>query len=114
MKKSFTLFSTLILVFLFSLVCIKIYELKSISSINIINQYKYIQAKNHLNFLEEYINTLNDFETLKKIQIKNEKFDILALIHKQSNKTYEIELIVKALNFNVRVYKKILKVSFKE
>lgn len=45
MKKAFTLFSVLILVFIFSILAVRIYETKSINSINIINKYKYIQAK---------------------------------------------------------------------
>jgi len=109
MKKSFSLFSTLILVFIFSISAIKIYELKSISSTNIINQYKYIQAKNHLNFLEEYIKSLNNLNNLEKIQIENEKYEILALVKKIENKKFEIQLSVKAVGFDIRVYKKVLK-----
>lgn len=106
MKKSFTLFSTLILIFIFSLLAIKIYEVKSISSINIRNQYKYIQAKNHLIFLEEYIHSIDDLKTLDKIQIENLKFDIFALIKKIDVK-YEIELIVKAIDSDIRLHKSI-------
>ena len=106
MKKSFTLFSTLILIFIFSMLAIKIYEVKSISSINITNQYRYIQAKNHLIFLEEYIHSIDDLKTLDKIQIENIKFDIFALIKKVDVK-YEIELIVKAIDSDIRLYKSI-------
>ena len=106
MKKSFTLFSTLILIFIFSLLAIKIYEVKSLSSINIRNQYKYIQAKNHLIFLEEYIHSIDDLKTLDKIQIENLKFDIFALIKKIDVK-YEIELIVKAIDSDIRLHKSI-------
>ncbi len=107
MIKSFTLFSTIILVFIFSIISINLYELKSINSLNIQNQYKYIQAKNHLLFLEKYINTLDNFESLDKIQVQNEKFEIIASIKKISEKKFEIEMFVKALDFNVRVYKTI-------
>lgn len=106
MKKSFTLFSTLILVFIFSMIAVNLYELKSISSLNIQNQYKYIQAKNHLIFLEEYLKNLENLESLNKIQIENEKFEIIALIKKIEEKKYEIQMWVKAIDFNVRVYKK--------
>lgn len=102
-KKSFGLFSTLILVFIFSILAIKIFETKSINSQNIINQYKYIQAKNHLNFLEEYIKSL-DLETIDKIKIENEKFNIYATIEKKTT-TYNIDLYCEALNFNIRVHK---------
>lgn len=110
MIKSFTLFSTIILVFIFSIISINLYELKSINSLNIQNQYKYIQANNHLLFLEKYINTLNsldNLESLDKIQVQNEKFEIIASIKKISEKKFEIEMFVKALDFNVRVYKTI-------
>ena len=105
-KKSFTLFSTLILVFIFSMLTVKIFEVKSISSINIENQYNYIQGKNHLIFLEEYLNSLNDLSGLDKIQIENNSYDIYALVKKVDTK-YEIELIVEAIDFDIRIYKKI-------
>lgn len=106
MKKSFTLFSTLVLVFIFSIIAVNLYEIKSISSINIQNQYKYIQAKNHLLFLEEYLKNLESLDSLEKVQIENEKFEIIALIEKIEEEKYEIEMWVKAIDFNVRVYKK--------
>lgn len=106
MKKAFTLFSTLVLVFIFSVIIVNIFEVKSLSSVNIQKQYKYIQAKNHLVFLEEYVKSLADLEKLNKIQIKDEKYIIFALIKKVNTK-YEIELIVEALDFNIRVYKRI-------
>ncbi len=108
MIKSFTLFSTIILVFIFSIISVNLYELKSINSLNTQSQYKYIQAKNHLYFLEKYIKTLENIETLDKIQIENTKFKIIALFEKISEKEYEIEMSVKANDFNVRVYKTIL------
>ncbi len=107
MIKSFTLFSTILLIFIFSIISINLYELKSINSSNIQNQYKYIQAKNHLFFLEKYINTLDNFESLDKIQIENTKFNIIALLKKISENKYEIEMSVKAIDFNVRVHKSI-------
>lgn len=111
MIKAFTLFSTIILVFIFSVISVNLYELKSINSLNIQNQYKYIQAKNHLNFLEVYIKSLNDFESIDsidKLQIENSKFEIIALFKKLSETKYEIEMFVKAIDFNVRVYKTIV------
>lgn len=107
MIKSFTLFSTIILVFIFSIISINLYELKSINSVNTQNQYKYIQANNHLHFLEKFIETLEDIETLDKIQIENTKFEIIALFKKVSEEKYEIEMSVRAIGFNVRIYKSI-------
>ncbi len=107
-KKGFVLLSTLILIFIFSLLIIKIYEIKSINSVNIKNQYRYIQAKNHLFFLEEYINSLNDLNSIDKVKIENDDYDIFALIKKNENK-FEIELIVEDLNFKIRVYKTLIR-----
>ncbi|WP_320036343.1 hypothetical protein [Halarcobacter sp.] len=106
-KKAFLLFSTLILIFIFSILSIKIFENKSISSENILNQYNYIQAKNHLKFLEEYVLSIKSLDLIDKIQIKNSKFDIIALIEKKDG-DFEVELIVKAKNENIRVYKRVI------
>lgn len=105
MKKSFVLFSTIVLIFIFSIIAVNLYELKSISSINIQNQYKYIQSKNHIEFLEEYIRSLNILENIEDIKIDNDKYEIKAIIKKIEDSKYEVELSVKAINYNVRVYK---------
>ncbi len=105
-KKSFTLFSTLLLVFIFSILIIKIYETKTISSINILNQYKYIQAKNHLLFLEEYIKALDNLKALDKIKIEDINYEIFAQIE-ETNTKYDVELVVKAKDSSVRVYKRV-------
>ncbi|WP_417328567.1 hypothetical protein [Halarcobacter sp.] len=102
MKKAFTLFSVLILVFIFSILAVKIYEVKSINSINIINKYKYIQAKNHLAFLEEYIKSLSDYSSFKKLAIEDENYSINAYVKEEIN-FYKIELVVKANNHDIRV-----------
>ena len=106
MKKSFTLLSTLILISLFSILIIKIFEVKNIASTNILNQYNYIQAKNHLNFLEEYINSLDSLELIDKIQIKDDRFNIIAQIEK-IDEDFIAYLDVKSINYNIRVFKKI-------
>ncbi len=106
MKKSFSLFSTLVLIFIFSILALKIYEISSINSKNIINQYKYLQAQNHLKFLQEYIHSLENLDLLNKIQIKDEFFEIFAYISKLENQNYEIEFSVKAIDFDIRVHKK--------
>ena len=107
-RDAFTLFSTLILIFIFSILIIKIFEVKSISSVNIVNQYRYIQAKNHLTFLEQYLNSLSDLSSIDKIKIENSDFDIFALIKKNEEK-FEVELIVEDLDFDIRVYKTLIK-----
>ncbi|RXJ90364.1 hypothetical protein CRV01_04190 [Arcobacter sp. CECT 8983] len=107
MKKAFTLFSVLILLFIFSILAVKIYETKSISSINIVNKYKYIQAKNHLLFLEEYIKSLSDYNSFKKVTIEDENYSINAYVIEEIN-SYKIELVVKANEYNIRLQKVII------
>ncbi|NVJ52096.1 MAG: hypothetical protein HWD90_00285 [Campylobacteraceae bacterium] len=102
MKKAFTLFSVLILLFIFSILAVKIYETKTINSINIVNKYKYIQAKNHLMFLEEYVKSLSDYSSLEKLTIDDENYSINAYVQEELN-SYKIELIVKANEDNIRV-----------
>lgn len=106
-KKAFTLFFVLILIFILSLLSIRVYEIKSLSSTNIANQYNYIQAKNHLEFLQEYVNSIDNLNLLEKVQIENDKFEIFALIEKIEEKKFMIELNVQSINYNIRVYKKV-------
>lgn len=106
MKKSFTLFSTIILLFIFSVLIINIFETKSLNSKNIQNQYLYIQAKNHLNFLEEYINSLKNFSSLEKIQIEDTHFNIIAKIRKKE-KNYEVNLYINSNSHNISLHKKV-------
>ena len=106
-KKAFTLFFVLILVFILSLLAIRVYELKSFSSINISKQYNYLQAKNHLAFLKEYLNHIN-LENIEKIEIENNKFNIFAHIKKEA-KTYEIKLYVSSKFYNVSLHEITLK-----
>ncbi len=107
MKKSFILFFVLAFVFLLSIISIRIYEVKSFSSFNIINQYKNLQVKNHLIFLEEYLKSLKNLELLKKVEIEDKDYKIEAFIKKIKDKKYEARLIIKAINYNVRIHKKI-------
>lgn len=102
MKKAFTLFSVIVLLFVFSLLAIKIYETKSITSINIVNNYKYIQGKNHLLFLEEYVNSLNSFQDIEKISFEEGEFLCSALVEEKEN-YYEIQIEVKSQIDNIRL-----------
>ncbi len=106
-KKSFTLFSTLVLILIFSILIINIFETKSMSSSNIQKQYTYIQAKNHLKFLEEYIYSLKDFKTIDKIEIEDNHFGIFADIIKEV-KNYEVDLYVKSKLHNISIHKKLI------
>jgi len=108
MKKSFTLLSTILLVFVFASLSIYLYELKSINSVNITNQYLYIQGKNHLDFLEEYLEQIPSLDKTNKIEIENEHFLIYSHIKKQVS-NYELDLYVKSKTHNISLHKKIFR-----
>lgn len=108
MKKSFTLLFTILIVTILSLISIKIFETKSVNSTNLTNKYVYIQALNHLIFLEEYINSLEEIDDINEIIIDNKAFYIKAIFKKIALK-HKISLEVKAKNFKVRVQKTLTK-----
>ena len=105
-KKSFTLFSTLVLIFVFSILIVNIFETKALTSSNIQKKYLHIQAKNHQSFLEEYINKLKSLRNLDKIKIDDKNFDIFAEIIKK-NKNYEVDLYIKSKLHNISLHKKV-------
>lgn len=104
MKKSFTLLITILLLVIFSLVSLQILQTKAIKSQNISNQFLYIQAKNHLDFLEEYILSI-DLKDIDSIKISDDFFLINAV--KSQDEKY-INLYVEAYDFNIRATKRLL------
>ncbi len=100
MKKAFTLLFTILFLTILAFVSIKILENRAINSTNIKNQYLYIQANNHIEFLSEYLKSLKNIEENAIIQIPNKKFIIKAYINKN-----KADLFVKSKEYNVRVYK---------
>lgn len=106
MKKSFTLLSTILLILVFSSISVIIFENKSINNINLKNQYLYVQGKNHLKFLEEYLEKEN-LEDIKTIRIEDKNFDIYANIQIQ-NEEYELNLYVKSKKHNISLHKTII------
>ena len=75
LKKSFSLFITIILVMLFSTLSISILETKVISTN--IDKLKYlnIQANIHLKYVKEYINTHTNDEILE-LNLNDNRFDL--------------------------------------
>ncbi len=98
MKKSFSLFLTILIIGTFSFVSIKYFELKSFKTNNIKNQIVYIQAKNHMNFLKKISKTY-DFN--EKLEVQNSEFLIYAL-KKDSN----IHYFVKSKKESINLYEK--------
>ncbi len=86
---------------IFSILSIYILQTKSVQKVNLQNQYLYIQAKNHLNFFEDYIKTL-DLKDKKKIELEDDIFYIYAKIDKKN-----INIFVKSKNYSIRLYKTI-------
>ncbi|WP_419675961.1 hypothetical protein ACN2CX_02800 [Aliarcobacter butzleri] len=58
MKKAYTLLITIVLISTFSYLGVLILETKALKNQNLSNQYLYIQAKNHLNFFEDFVTGL--------------------------------------------------------
>jgi len=108
MKKANTLILTLVLVFAFALVSNLILEKVSISFNTTKKQILYLQSKNHLEFLKEYISSLSNTEIkdVDKISIEDDYFLILATKSKEFNGYL---LIVESIEHKIRTtYKLIL------
>lgn len=106
MKKSFSLLSTILLILVFSSISVIMFENKSINNVNLKNQYLYIQGKNHLDFLEEYIKSIN-LDDVNKIEIENKNFEIYAKVEKKTE-NFEINLYSKSKTHNIALHKTIL------
>ncbi len=100
------LFLTLFLVSVFSFVLVFIFQTKSIQSKNIQNQYLYIQANNHKEFLLSYIKTLN-LEKINKLEIQDDIFFIKANIKKIKEK-FNIDIFIKAKDYDISLHQKLI------
>ena len=107
MKKSYTLLITIVLITLFSILGIFILETKSLRAENLTNQYLYIQAKNHKNFLKDYLKSI-DLTNINDFEIEDDLFDIFAKIEK-NNSIFTIHIFVKAKDYDISLYEKIIK-----
>ena len=107
MKKAYSLLITITLITLFSVLGIFILETKSLRSENLTNQYLYIQAKNHKNFLKDYLKSI-DLTNINHFEIKDDLFDIYAKIEK-NNSIFTIHIFVKAKDYNISFYEKVVK-----
>lgn len=104
MKKSFTLFVTIVLFSVFTYVTFDILQTKAIKSENIKNQFLYIQAKNHIFFLEDYLKNI-DLKDIDSLKVDDNFFDIKA----QKSKDFEGYLLsVSSNDSNIKITKKFL------
>lgn len=107
MKKSFMLLITILFLSIFSYISILILQTKAISNKNLENQYLYIQAKNHIDFLKNYLNSI-ELKDIQKIEIKDNIFKIYAKIDTQEEH-HIIDMFVKAKNYDISIYEKVVK-----
>jgi len=107
MKKSYTLLITIVLITLFSILSIFILETKSLRAENLTNQYLYIQAKNHKNFLKDYLNSI-DLTNINDFEIEDDLFKIYAKIE-QNNSIFTINVFVKAKDYDISLYERVIK-----
>lgn len=107
MKKAYTLLLTIVLITTFSVLGIFILETKSLKNTNLTNQYLYIQAKNHKNFLKNYINEL-DLKEITHLKVDDDLFDIFAQIE-QKGSIFYVDIFVKAKDYNISLYERITK-----
>lgn len=107
MKKAYTLLLTIVLITTFSILGIFILETKSLKNTNLTNQYLYIQAKNHKNFLKNYINEL-DLKEITHLKVDDDLFDIFAQIE-QKGSIFNVDIFVKAKDYNISLYERITK-----
>ncbi len=107
MKKSFSLLITIFLLAIFSYLAVSILETKSLRNTNLQNQYLYLQAKNHKEFLKAYIKSI-DLKNINHLTIEDNFFEIYALIKKKTN-SFEIDFFVKSKKFDISIHEKIIK-----
>jgi len=105
MKKAYTLLMAIVLVTIFSVLGIFILETKSLRSVNLTNQYLYLQAKNHKNFLKDYLKNI-DLSNINDFEIKDDLFNIYAKIEK-NNSIFTIHIFVKAKDYDISLYEKV-------
>lgn len=103
MKKAYTLFITLSLLLIFSILAKQILEVNSLKYEAIKQEAIYLQAKNHLRFLEEYLISL-DLKNIENIKIEDSFFQISA---RKTPREDAFLLIVESFDYKVRVTKKL-------
>ena len=107
MKKAYTLLLTIVLITTFSVLGVFILETKSLRSTNLTNQYLYIQAKNHKNFLKDYLKSI-DLGGINHLKIEDDLFDIYVRIESKDS-IFTIHIFVKAKDYDISFYERIVK-----
>ena len=109
-KKAYTLLITIVLISLFSYLIISTMQTKSFANKNIQNQYLHIQAKNHLEFFRNHINSMSteQLKNMNKVELKDEFFKIEANI-KNTNSNLQIDIFVKSISFDIRLHERVIR-----
>ncbi|RXJ94950.1 hypothetical protein CRU94_07385 [Arcobacter sp. AHV-9/2010] len=107
MKKSYILFSTLIIVVIFSFVAKNILETNALKSRVVNEKLHFIQAKSHLIFLENYLLSMSQSELDNFSSLQIDDNDFLLTIKKYDDTTKKYFLVVSSSKFKVRVTKTI-------
>lgn len=109
-KKAYTLLITIVLISLFSYLIISTMQTKSFANKNIQNQYLYIQAKNHMDFFRNHINSMNTdkLKSMNKLELKDDLFKIEANI-KDINSNLQIDIFVKSISFDIRLHERVIR-----
>lgn len=103
MKKAFSTLLLLSIITLFSAFILFAFEIKSMQSENIKNEYLQLQAKLHLEFLKKVALQLND-NSINKLLYEDELFELKIEIQ---NNTYDI--FVHAKHHNVALHEQLIK-----
>lgn len=109
-KKAYTLLITIVLISLFSYLIISTMQTKSFANKNIQNQYLYIQAKNHMDFFKNHINSMSteQLKSMNKLELKDDFFEIEANIN-NTNSKLQIDIFVKSISFDIRLHQRVIR-----
>jgi len=103
MKNGFSSLITLLLLSIFAGLLIFTFEVKAIKSENIKNEYLQIQAKLHMDFLNDISKTLND-ETIKTLEFNDDVFRLKIEVLENT-----IELYVSSVHHNVSLHTTVIR-----
>ncbi|ADG92486.1 conserved hypothetical protein [Arcobacter nitrofigilis DSM 7299] len=118
MKNSFSLLITLILISIFSFFTILILQTKSLSISNLTNSYLQTQAKLHMDFFKNYINSINLKDNcIENLYFNNDIYKLkakvtfekgcLSTLHQ--NATIDIFVNAKTLNNEITLHEQLIK-----
>ena len=103
MKKSYSLLIIMVLILLFSSLIIFVFEIKSLRSENIKNEYLFTQATLHEQFLIQLTEHIKQDTTIEKLEFEEGLFTL-----KVTQSATQFELEVSANDYPIRLHKTII------